>query len=152
MKRTFLLVFLATTLVACTQPKMVIMNVGSSVVEEDGFYVKRLMMGERTFEVQMKELSRKGDMFRLKGTVVDQVSNDSVPYPILCLVSIDGSRYRIVKELCVGDVFGNFDCIVEWEYPKEGAPYIVIDALGYRGTVYAIMSAVHENQLYEVLR
>ena len=152
MKRTFLLVFLATTLAACTQSKMVIMNVGSSDVEEDGYYVKRLMMGDRPFDVQMKELSRKGGRFRLKGTVVDQVGNDGVPYPILCLVSVDGSRYRIVKELCVGDVFGNFDCIVEWEYPKEGVPHIVIDALGYRGTVYAIMSAVHENQLYEVLR
>ena len=152
MKRTLLMVFLAMTLAACTQSKMVIMNVGSSVVEEDGYYVKRLIMGERPLEVQMKELSKKGDKFRLKGTVVDQVSNDGVPYPILCLVSVDGSRYNIVKELCVGDEFGNFDCIVEWKYPKEGAPHIVIDALGYRGTVYAIMSDVHENQLYEVLR
>ena len=157
MKRIILILLLAIVLGACAQSKMMSKNynivyVDSYLGKENGCFVKHLIIGDRPIEVHVNELKRKNGRFSFKGTVMDKVCHEGVPYPTLYLVETDSSRYIIVSELCIGDESGNFECIINSDYPKECAPHILIDAIGYHGTVYAIMSEVHENQMYEVIR
>ena len=124
---------------ACTTSKKItetydLVCFNSDIVEENGYFVKRYVLGDRSFTVQIKELTKDGDMFRFKGRVIDN-DYDIVPYPYMCLISIEGSKYRIVKKLCIGDVSGNLDCVFKWE-SSAATPQIAIDAVGYHGAVF----------------
>ena len=76
-------------------------------------------------------------MFKIKGTIIDDVNQDVVPYPCLYLVTADGLKYRIKKELCKGNISGNLDCCFEWSTQKS-KPLIAIKAIGYSGSIYII--------------
>ncbi len=109
----------------------------SDLFEEDGFFVKHYELGERQFTIHLDTLSKAGNMLKIKGTIIDDVNQDIVPCPCLYLVSSDGSRYRIIKELCMGDTSGNFDCCFEWDTQKNNL-LIAIKAIGYCGSIYSI--------------
>lgn len=142
MKKGVFLFFLMLILGACMNSRTLfrkydIVCTDSCFAEENGFFIKKYVIGDRLFSVQIEEATRRGDVFRLKGIVFDNVCNEGAPYPYLCLVSVDGSKYKIDKELCRGDSSGKFDCVFKWDIPKEDLR-IVIDALGYHGMVYDI--------------
>ncbi len=142
MRKIGLCVILVFFLESCTPLKPVskvydVTCVDTCIVEENGFFVKRYIIGDRPFSIRIDELTRNGEKFRIKMTVIDNVCNENVPYPCLYLVSVEGSKYRIDKEICTGDISGNIDCIFKWNSPKETS-LIVVEALGYHGGVYVI--------------
>ena len=104
---------------------------------EDAFFVKHYELGERQYEFNIDTLSRVGNLFRIKGTIIDDVNQDTIPYPCLYLVSSEGSKYRIIKESCMGNISGDIDCCFEWNSQKS-KPLIAIKALGYCGNIYMI--------------
>ncbi len=116
MRKIGLCVILVFFLESCTPLKPVskvydVTCVDTCIVEENGFFVKRYIIGDRPFSIRIDELTRNGEKFRIKMTVIDNVCNENVPYPCLYLVSVEGSQYRIDKEICTGDISGNIDCI-----------------------------------------
>ena len=104
---------------------------------EDAFFVKHYELGERQYEFNIDTLSRTGNLFRIKGTIIDDVNQDTIPYPCLYLVSSEGSKYRIIKELCMGNISGDIDCCFEWNSQKS-KPLIAIKTIGYCGNIYMI--------------
>ena len=145
MRRIVLFVISLLTIViigACSCSKKItssynVSRFDSYVVEEDGFFVKHYELGERQFAFYIDTLSRTGNLLKIKGTIIDDVNQDVVPYPCLYLVSADGLKYRIKKELCKGSISGNLDCCFEWNTQKS-KPLIAIKAIGYCGSIYII--------------
>lgn len=121
----------------------------SCVVEEDMFFVGHYELGERQFVFSIDSISRVGNVFTIKGTTIDSINQDVVPYPCLYLVSKDGLKYRIKKELCMGNVSGNIDCCFEWNIQKS-KPLIAIKAIGYCGSIYKIETESEDPSLSEV--
>ena len=135
-----LLVTVALGACSCSKKNMRICHISRFdmyFVEEDGFFVKHYELGERQFTFQLDTLSRAGNLFKIKGTIIDDINHDVVPYPCLYLVSADGSKYQIKKEMCMGDISGNLDCCFEWNTQKS-KPLIAIKAIGYCGIIYII--------------
>lgn len=139
----FVIILLAVVIIgACSCSKKImrsyqISRFDSCVVEEDGFLVKHYELGDRQFAFYIDTLSRTGNLFKIKGMIIDEINQDVVPYPCLYLVSADGLKYRIRKELCQGNISGNLDCCFEWD-TKKSKPLIAINAIGYCGSVYII--------------
>ena len=134
--------FMTVVIGACSCSKKIassylISRFDSDLVEEDGYFVKHYELGERQFTFHPDTLSKTGNLIKIKGTIIDDVSQDIVPYPCLYLLLLDGSRYRIIKELCTGDISGNIDCCFEWDSQKSNL-LIAIKAIGYCGGIYSI--------------
>jgi len=145
MRRIVLFVIILLVIVvigACSCSKKItrgylISRFDTDFVEENGFFVKHYELGERQFTFHLDTLSRTRNLFKIKGTIIDDVNQDIVPYPCLYLVSSNGSKYQIIKELCMGDFSGNLDCCFEWDTQKNNL-LIAIKAIGYSGSIYII--------------
>ena len=117
----------------------IISRFDSGIAEENGFFVKRYESGARPFTFQIDKLSMNSNVIRIRGSITDDINQDAVPYPCLYLVSDDSLKYRIDKELCIGDILGNIDCCFEWDNQTSNL-LIAVSAIGYCGAVYVINS------------
>lgn len=133
---------LALIVSSCATLKTVTQNyelecVSSCIIEENGYIVKRVILGDLPFSVRVKNLSKLGNMFRIKVTIVDDEEYGEVPYPSLYLVSGEGPKYKIEETLCIGNIGGDIDCEFNWDTKKDTL-LIAIDAPGYHGSVYSL--------------
>ncbi len=131
------ILFGACALFEKTTKEYELVCVDSGIVEEDGYFVKKIILGNREFSINSLELTRKGDSIRLKGVLICAVTMDTVVFPKVCLVSGESPNYKIEKELFVGDLSGKIDCVFWWDF-RKGYPKIAIDALAYQGGVFVI--------------
>lgn len=113
--------------------------INSCIIEENGYIVKRTILGDLPFSVRVNKISKHGNMFRINVTIIDDEEHEKVPYPSLFLVSVEGSKYKIEELLCIGNIGGDIDCKLNWESEKDTI-LIAIDAPGYHGSVYSLKS------------
>ncbi|MBQ6725305.1 MAG: hypothetical protein IJQ89_01895 [Bacteroidales bacterium] len=148
MKKVLLILFFASLLGACafstkTAKEYDIECFDSGIVEENGFYVKRIILGNRFFSIHIEELTKKDDSIRFKGVLIDNKTTDTISLvPTVCLISGECPKYKIEKEFYVGNYPGKFDFAFQWDF-RKGHPKIVIDALTYHGGVYIIKPKIN---------
>lgn len=111
-------------------------RIDSGIEKEGGCFVPRVILGERPVVLKLDELTKTGTQYHIKGVIIDNVNNDTVPYPCLYQVSADGERYRIDRKLPIVHENGLFDCSFKSCSTK---PQIVIDAVGYQGAAYIVV-------------
>ena len=132
------ILFGACALFEKTTKEYELVCVDSGIVEEDGYFVKKTILGNRDFSINSLELTRKGDSIRLKGVLIDNKTTDTISLvPTVCLISGECPKYKIEKEFYVGNYPGKFDFAFQWDF-RKGYPKIVIDALTYHGGVYIV--------------
>lgn len=131
------ILFGACALFEKTTKEYELVCVDSGIVEEDGYFAKKYISGNRDFLINSLVLTRKDDSIRFKGVIICAVTMDTVVFPKLCLVSGESSNYKIEKELFSGDLSGKIDCVFQWDF-RKGYPKIAIDALAYQGGVYIV--------------
>ena len=131
------ILFGACALFEKTTKEYELVCVDSGIVEEDGYFVKKIILGNRDFSINSLELTRKGDSIRLKGVLICAVTMDTVVFPTVCLILGECPKYKIEKEFYVGNYPGKFDFAFQWDF-RKGYPKIVIDALTYHGGVYIV--------------
>lgn len=132
------ILFGACALFEKTTKEYELVCVDSGIVEEDGYFVKKIILGNRDFSINSLELTRKGDSIRLKGVLIDNKTTDTISLvPTVCLISGECPKYKIEKEFYVGNYPGKFDFAFQWDF-RKGYPKIVIDALTYHGGVFVI--------------
>lgn len=140
MKKLFLCSILAIICGSCETSTFIASDIecfDSCIKEQDGYFIKLLNLGERPFSLKIDELTRKKNQYHIKGVILDNVNQDTIPYPCLYQISPDGHRYKIEKKLCMGNMSGIFDCRFERSHQMDSLR-IVIDAVGYQGAAYII--------------
>ena len=143
MKKVLLILFFASLLGACalfekTTKEYELVCVDSGIVEEDGYFIKKIILGNRDFSINSLELTKKDDSIRFKGVLIDNKTTDTISLvPTVCLISGECPKYKIEKEFYVGNYPGKFDFAFQWDF-RKGYPKIAIDALVYQGGVYIV--------------
>lgn len=143
--KTYILVVAAVmVLAACNSPKCALRGydlecVDSGIENNDGYYEPLHILGDRPIELRMRKVTKNGDRYRIKGTVLDKVCLGNAAYPSLFLVTSERPNYKIIRKLCVGKITGDFNCTFKWD-KQTSDPIIVIDAVGYHGAAYSVKS------------
>lgn len=145
MKRKLIIITIVYVVVlySCSQPRSLSSQCAldviiSGVKETNGYFENNINLGERQMIPKIK-LDSKDSTIKMSGAVLDCINNDTICFPRFYLVSKEDNRYRIISEIDVlySDQGTDFLCDIQWESIKRET-FIVVDAIGYQGTVFVI--------------